>query len=142
MRSSVDFPEPLRPMIPMNSPCRATRSTPRTAGTETIWRRRVSLPSSPLRCVRSVRGTLYRMRTWCATTVSGECSGGTHSESVASPSSKESAAGSTGSAEFATIDLLPSPEVQEPTDHQDHDPRRKDQPGVEPGNLPVDQHGA
>ena len=35
VRSSVDFPEPLRPMTPMNSPDRATKETPRRAATLT-----------------------------------------------------------------------------------------------------------
>src|SRR5699024_7701051 len=111
--------------MPSSSPSRAVRSTPLTAETETIWRRRVSFPSIPLRGVRSVRGTLYRIRTRCATTVSGECSGGT--QRVLFAAVPASASCETGSAKLSAIALLPSPEEQEPS-HDEHErPRREDQ---------------
>ena len=46
VRSKVDFPDPLRPMIPTNSPERTVIETPRSAETLTFCLR-VSLPQEP-----------------------------------------------------------------------------------------------
>src|SRR5699024_7172522 len=118
---------------------RAVRSTPLTAETETIWRRRVSFPSKPLRGVRSVRGTLYRIRTRCATTVSGECSGGTQRVLLADVSA--SGSGETDSAKLSAIALLPSPEEQESSHNEQERPCREDQPRAQIRDHTVDQHG-
>src|SRR5699024_1569101 len=97
-RRSVDFPDPLRPMIPTNSPERAVNETPRNAATETICLRRNVLSRS-LRGARSVRITLYRTRRLWATTVSGDSSGATQRSD---------------SPLFGTVRLLPLPEEQQP----------------------------
>src|SRR5699024_4651398 len=139
IRSSVDFPDPLRPMIPTNSPSRTLRSTPRTAATDTFERRCPAiLPSTPLRGVRSVRWALYLIRTRCATTVRGDSSGATQSLSGRSSASSETVR----SAEFAAIALLRSPEEDESADQESDSPENDDHPGHQARDLPVQERSA
>src|SRR5699024_9563505 len=114
----------LRPMMPTNSPERAVKETPRTAATETICLRR-SLPSRSLRGARSVRITLYRTRTLCATTVTGDSSGATQRSA---------------SALFGAIRLLPLPEEQQSEEGEPRRPRTEDQPMLYCRDSPVHEH--
>src|SRR5699024_4166043 len=142
-RSRVDFPEPLRPMIPMNSPDRAVKEIPRTAATETVWRRR-RRAARFFGGVRSVRGTVYRTRTSWATRVSGEVSGATQGPDVVSEVSAAALSVLAAwwfSAVIAVL-RLSVPERQEPDDQQSDRPAAEDQPRAERGRGVVDQRSA
>src|SRR5699024_5566183 len=116
VRSRVDFPDPFRPMTPMNSPERAAKETPRRA--ETITFCFVSnLPRIPARGDLSVRSTLYRIRRLWATTVTGESDGAIQRCTTPSAFSASTAWPVLGSLSSA-IARLPSPEEEEPEQQQ------------------------
>src|SRR5699024_2464502 len=129
VRSSVDFPEPFRPMIPMNSPDRATKETPRRAETTTFCFFS-NLLRTLERGVRSVRSTLYRIRRLWATTVSGESAGAIQRWS-AFPAFYGPAAWSVFGSLSTAIARLPSPEEEEAEQQQPERPGTEDQPGFE-----------
>src|SRR5699024_4951006 len=80
------------------------------------------------------------MRTLCATTVSGECSGGTQ-RLLEMPASCSPGCIQV-SAEFSAIALLPSPEEDEASERQQHRPGSEDQPGLHVRHGTVDEHRA